>query len=53
MQGFDASCFNGEYITGDITSEYLEKLSDARNDAAKSSAHEDDSVIDLHNDEEG
>lgn len=53
VQGFDASCFNGEYITGDITSEYLEKLSDARNDAAKSSAHEDDSVIDLHNDEEG
>jgi len=53
IQGFDASCFNGEYITGDITPEYLEKLSNARNDAAKSSAHEDDSVIDLHNDEEG
>ena len=23
---FDASCFTGEYVTGDITPEYLERL---------------------------
>ena len=53
VEGFDASCFNGEYITGDIDEAYLTKLSAARNDAAKSGSHQDDSVIELHNDEEG
>lgn len=36
IQQFDSSCFNGEYITGDITSAYLEKLHQQRNDSAKS-----------------
>ncbi|MBT8107279.1 MAG: amidophosphoribosyltransferase [Gammaproteobacteria bacterium] len=32
---FDASCFSGEYITGDVTKEYLSELEARRNDAAK------------------
>ena len=32
---FDASCFSGEYITGDVTKEYLTRLEARRNDAAK------------------
>jgi len=32
---FDASCFSGEYVTGDVTPEYLAKLEKRRNDAAK------------------
>lgn len=32
---FDASCFSGEYITGDVTEEYLSELEARRNDAAK------------------
>ena len=32
---FDTSCFTGDYITGDISSDYLNKLSNARNEAAK------------------
>lgn len=32
---FDTSCFSGEYITGDVTSEYLHELELRRNDAAK------------------
>lgn len=28
IAGFDASCFNGCYLTGDIDEEYLQKLSD-------------------------
>jgi len=51
VSAFDASCFNGEYITGDIDETYLQKLYDARNDAAKGQSHADDAVIDLHNDE--
>src|SRR5690606_41464985 len=27
---FEASCFDGQYITGDITPEYLERLGQAR-----------------------
>src|SRR5271168_2763038 len=33
---FDTSCFSGEYATGDITSEYLERLQRSRSDEAQS-----------------
>lgn len=32
---FDTSCFSGEYVTGDVTPEYLSELESRRNDAAK------------------
>jgi amidophosphoribosyltransferase len=32
---FDTSCFSGEYVTGDVTEEYLDELERRRNDAAK------------------
>ena len=32
---FDTSCFSGEYVTGDITNEYLHDIEQRRNDAAK------------------
>ncbi len=32
---FDTSCFSGEYVTGDVTPEYLSELEARRNDAAK------------------
>ena len=49
---FDTSCFNGDYVTGDITAEYLQQLHDARNDGAKQEHQEEDDVIDMHNDDE-
>ena len=52
VQRFDASVFNGEYVTGDITPDYLQRLEADRNDDAK--AMRDDkgaaAVIGLHND---
>jgi amidophosphoribosyltransferase len=36
IQRFDTSCFSGEYVTGDITPEYLARLQEQRSDAAKS-----------------
>jgi amidophosphoribosyltransferase len=33
---FDTSCFSGQYVTGDVTSEYLERLQRARSDEAQS-----------------
>src|SRR5262245_55532224 len=36
VQEFDTSCFSGEYVTGDITPDYLERLQSERSDEAKS-----------------
>jgi amidophosphoribosyltransferase len=33
---FDTSCFSGEYVTGDVTPEYLAKLQRNRSDAVRS-----------------
>jgi amidophosphoribosyltransferase len=35
IENFDTSCFSGEYVTGDITPEYLERLRIERSDEAK------------------
>ena len=35
IREFDTSCFSGEYVTGDVTDEYLNELEQRRNDAAK------------------
>lgn len=38
--GFEASCFSGEYITGDVSAEYLAKLGRKRNDTRDNSQQE-------------
>ena len=51
VREFDASCFNGVYVTGDVTPEYLQHLEALRNDAAKArKTREDAQVMELHND---
>ena len=50
-QSWDASCFNGEYVTGNVTQQYLDDLEAARNDSAKSEKRLSDETIGLHNDE--
>jgi amidophosphoribosyltransferase len=35
IEEFDTSCFSGEYVTGDVTDEYLHEIEQRRNDAAK------------------
>jgi amidophosphoribosyltransferase len=35
VDGFDTSCFSGEYVTGDISATYLARLERERSDAAK------------------
>ncbi len=47
---FDTSCFDGNYVTGDVTEEYLKQLEERRNDDAKALCDvDDDVVIDLYN----
>lgn len=48
IRQFDTSCFTGDYVTGDISSDYLDKLSNARNEAAKTVRDmSEESAIDL------
>ncbi|VAW89003.1 Amidophosphoribosyltransferase [hydrothermal vent metagenome] len=50
IKRFDVSCFNGEYVTGDITPEYLQALEDCRNDQAKKKSDTaDNAVLGMHN----
>jgi amidophosphoribosyltransferase len=35
IQSFDTSCFSGEYVTGDVTADYLARLQEERSDRAK------------------
>jgi len=53
---FDTSCFNGEYVTGDVSAEYLAHIDQLRNDRAKvrrategGADASEDSLIGLHN----
>ena len=50
-QSWDTSCFNGEYVTGDVDQEYLDELEAARNDSAKSGKIQVEETIGMHNDE--
>jgi amidophosphoribosyltransferase len=50
IKRFDASVFTGEYVTGDVSGDYLSDLQTLRNDAAKKGRRDkDDEAIDLHN----
>ena len=46
---FEASCFTGDYVTGDVDAAYLEALELARNDTAKRRHSPDGDVLELHN----
>ncbi|MCP3674772.1 MAG: amidophosphoribosyltransferase, partial [Gammaproteobacteria bacterium] len=54
---FDASVFNGHYVTGDIDQAYLDRLEKKRNDLAKhkqesvlsDNSSDGETIIDLHN----
>ncbi len=48
---FDTSVFDGEYVTGDVTPEYLKGIEDARNDSARSKDEQsnDGEFVELYN----
>ena len=46
VERFDAACFDGDYITGDITPEYLNTIETARENG-KADEREDDIQLDL------
>lgn len=48
---FDTSVFNGDYVTGDVTPEFLKGIEEARNDSARSKEVKgsDGEVVELYN----
>ncbi len=54
VDGFDCSVFNGDYITGDVDQQYLERIDSLRNDEAQSkqraALQEEGAVVGIHND---
>jgi len=55
IKHFDCAVFDGEYVTGDVSQPYLDRIAEERNDANKhrkegGSAAESSAVMGLHND---
>jgi amidophosphoribosyltransferase len=46
---FDCSVFDGQYVTGNVDGEYLNRIEALRNDSAKAQAVSNAEVIELHN----
>ncbi len=46
---FDTSCFNNDYVTGDVNQDYLDYLGQHRSDAAKRVRAAESSILELHN----
>jgi len=49
FDGFDCSVFDGNYVTGDIDSAYLQALEESRSDDAKDHSAGDHALVDMHN----
>jgi amidophosphoribosyltransferase len=50
IERFDASVFNGEYVTGDVNQNYLQQLELLRNESARNQRDSSDSnIIELYN----
>jgi amidophosphoribosyltransferase len=45
---FECSCFDGQYITGDVTVEYLASVENARGNASKTNEDNDGGQLDLN-----
>ena len=49
VQSFETSVFDGQYVTGDVTQNYLQRLEVTRSDEAKEQRRSDNDVIEIHN----
>lgn len=49
IESFDTSCFDGQYITGDVDDSYLYYIDALRNDSSKQQSEKSNAVIELHN----
>lgn len=48
VERFECSCFDGDYVTGDVTAAYLDSMEDGRGRAAVRSYEDDSEQLDLN-----
>ena len=48
-QEFDSSCFNGFYVTGNVSSEYLERIEKVRSKSSRQHKGISEEPIGIHN----
>tara|TARA_B100000787_G_scaffold168167_1_gene156400 strand:- start:885 stop:1562 length:678 start_codon:yes stop_codon:yes gene_type:complete len=51
IESFDTSCFDGNYVTGDIDESYLYDINALRKDSTKQHSDKSSGVIEIHNDD--
>ncbi len=49
VERFDTSCFDGNYVTGDVDESYLYYIDALRNDATKQQSDKSNAVLEIHN----
>jgi len=49
IKQFDTSVFNGEYVTGDVSKEYLASIEASRSDDARKDKVKDNEVVEIYN----
>jgi amidophosphoribosyltransferase len=50
IERFDTSVFNGEYVTGDVSQDYLQHIENLRKDSARrSEVEKDNEVVEIYN----
>ena len=50
IKRFDTSVFNGEYVTGDVSQDYLQRIEDLRKDSARrGNTEKDNEVVEIYN----
>jgi len=49
IKHFDTSCFDHQYVTGDVDEAYLKRIDDLRNDASQADKKAETAIIDMHN----
>ena len=49
IQHFDTSCFSNEYVTGDISPDYLEHVEALRNDSTRNKPGSENFIIEMQN----
>jgi amidophosphoribosyltransferase len=47
LASFETSCFDGVYVTGDVTSDYLREI-EVQRDAKRDSADDENAQLDLN-----
>jgi len=49
IKKFDTAVFNGEYVTGDVTDDYLAQVESQRNDTSRDENGKDNEVVEIYN----